>query len=201
MASRRTRVILVFLVCVLAASLWRTVSVERERRRLADAYAQAQQLVSQLSEERTHLNEELAESQQTVESQAGDLASLRQELESVQQRLEATMTEIASLQQEHQQLRAQNSSLSLQLSSVEVEKAQLEARLSSLQELRLAIRDVKRQMWQRRWAAWRERIDRQREADLEQLASGNRGYVVRHGQSTLGSGPRMHVHVLEPEPQ
>lgn len=189
------------LLVIVAGSLWRTVSVEQEKSRLADEYAKAQQLVNQLSQERAHLNQELAETRETVETQTGDIASLQQELKGVQDQLDRTLGEIASLQQEHAKLRNDNASLSTQLASLQLEKQQLEARLSSLKELRLAIRDVKRKMWVQRWASWRARIEAQKQADQQALASGNRGFVVRNGASTLGTSPQLHVHVLEPQSQ
>jgi len=201
MAIRRGQALVIGLLVIVAGSLWRTVSVEQEKGRLAEEYTKAQQLVNELSQERAHLNQELVNTRQAVESQTGDIANLQQELKAVQDHLDRTLGEIASLQQEHAKLRSDNASLSTQLASLQLEKQQLEARLSSLKELKLAIRDVKRKMWERRWASWRERIEAQKRADQQALASGNRGFVVRNGASTLGTTPQMHVHVLEPQSQ
>ena len=201
MATRRTRIILGVLLVLIVASLWRTVAVEREKRRIAASYDQAQQMVQQLETERAHLNTELGEARQTIEGQTGDITGLRGELEQVQTKLNQTVAEIASLQHEHEQLRRDNTSLSAQLSSVITEKQQLEAKLSSLKELKLAIRDVKRKLWDERWAEWRAYIEAFKEADQERLASGNRGYLVRNGVSTLGSRTKLQVHVLEPQTQ
>jgi chromosome segregation ATPase len=201
MAIRRGQVLVIGLLVVVAASLWRTTSVEQEKRQIAAEYAKAQQLVNDLSQERAHLNEELSGTKETVESQAGDISSLQEELKVVQEQLDQTISEMASLQQEHAKLRQENSSLSTQMASLQLEKQQLEARLSSLKELRVAIRDVKRKMWEQRWASWRARVEAQKRADQEALASGNHGLVVRNGASTLGTSPQMHVHVLEPQSQ
>ena len=201
MAKRRTRVLLLFLALLVCVSLWRTVAVEREKRQITEAYERAHQLVTQLAAERNHLNQELVGANHTVESQAGDLNNLQHELKSVQQRLEETTAEIASLQREHQMLHQENTALTTELGTVKTEKQQLEAKLSSLKELRLAIRDVKRKMSTERWAAWRAHVERLKSEDQERLASGNHGYLVRGGNSTLGAGPRLHVHVLEPQSQ
>ena len=198
MAARRGRVILIALLTALAVSLWRTVSVERDKRALSHSYEQAQQLVAQLTQERTHLNTELTEAKQTVETQAGSLSNLELELGNVQAKLTTAATQIASLQHEHEQMRGQNASLTARLDSAMADKAALEARLSSLKELKLAIRDVRQKLWNERWADFRARVYAQRERDQEQLASGNRGFVVKQGRSTLGSSPRLQVHVLEP---
>ena len=199
MAIRRGRIVLAVLLGALAVSLWRTVVVERARREVSSAYEQSQQLVAQLRTERAHLNAELTQTKQTVETQAGSLSSLEMELASVQARLDNATTQIASLQREHEQMRQQNTALTSQLDSAMTEKAALEARLSSLKELKLAIRDVRRKLWNERWADYRARAEAQRDRDQEMLASGNRGLVVSRGRSTLGSIPRLQVHVLEPE--
>ena len=140
----------------------------------------------------------LTEAKQTVETQAGSLSNLELELANVQAKLTAAATQIASLQREQEQMRGQNTSLTARLDSAMTEKAALEARLSSLKELKLAIRDVRRKLWNERWADFRARVQAQLEKDQEQLASGNRGFVVKQGRSTLGSSPRLQVHVLEP---
>ncbi len=201
MAKQRTRLLLLFVTLLVSISLWRVVAVERQKREVTEAYDRARQLVKELAGERDHLNQELAGANHTVESQAGDLTNLQHELKSVQQRLDETMTEIASLQREHEALHQQNTTLTTELGTVKTEKQQLEAKLSSLKELRLAIHDVKRKMSTERWAAWRAHVERLKSEDQERLASGNRGYLVRSGTSTLGAGPRLHVHVLEPQSQ
>ena len=198
-SQRQRRIVLVVLVALLGASLWRTTAAERERRRVAKTYEEAQQLIEQLTADRDHLNTELVDARRTVEGQASGLQSLEVELASVQDRLRETVAQVASLQREHGQLREQNSSLTAQLEAAVAERQQLEAKLSSLKELRLAMREVKRKVWAGRWASWRTQAKRQQEVDQAQLASGNRGYVVKQGKSTIGASPRLLVHVLEPE--
>ena len=199
MAARRGRIVLAILLTALAVSLWRTVSVERDRRKLDRAYEQSQQVVAQLTGERDHLTTELAQSKQTVEIQAGNISNLNTELVSVQAKLNEATTQIASLQREQGQMRGENAELATRLDAALAEKNQLEFRLSSLKELRLAIKDVRRKLWNERWADWYAYVQARREQDQEMLASGNRGFVVKQGRSTLGSIPRLQVHVLEPE--
>jgi chromosome segregation ATPase len=193
--------VLAALVVATLVSLWRAVAVEREKRRIAQSYEEAQQIVDQLTDEQQRLHEELSSARETVESQAGDLANLRLELRGVQNRLDQTVVGLATLQREHDQLRQEQTSLVTELSAMSAEKQELERRLSSLNELRLAIREVKRKMSDERWAAWRAHIEQLKEADREALAKGNRGFVVHAGRSTIGASPRLHVHVLEPQPQ
>ncbi len=199
--TRRGRLIVLGVAIIALFSAGYAVWTSREKGRLAEAYAKAQQELQQLEAERAHLSDELLSSRETLEDQSGDMAGLQSELETLQQKLQETSTELTALQSEHQQLRAANVTLTTQLSSVTAEKQQLEAKLSSMRELKLAIRDVRRKIQDQRWAAWRARVVAQRQVDQEALAKGNRGYVVRGGTSTLGSTTKLQVHVLEPQSQ
>lgn len=201
MATSKGRIVLVVLAVVAAASLWRTASTERQRKRLSSAYGEAQQLLEQVSQERDQLNGELAQARQTVEGQAGDMANLKEELGAVQGKLRETLAQIVSLQRKQASLHQENASLSTRLGAAVEERAQLEARLSNIKELKLAIRDVRRKVWQQRFAAWRARLEQLRREDTDRLASGNRGYLVKDGKSTMGPATRLQVHVLEPQSQ
>ena len=201
MATRRTTFLIVALAILAAVSLWRTVSGEGERARIAKANAQLKQTVQQLEVEQAMLNEELGEARRTIDVQSGDLTGLRQELQAAQADLDRTITELASFKGDFQDVQDQNNVLTSQLGAIMTEKEQLEAKLSSIKELKLAIREARHKVRQQRWAAWRARIRAHRHADEDRLASGNRGYVVREGVSTLGVSPRMLVHVLEPQSQ
>lgn len=193
MALRRSLVAVILGTgLAVGGSLWYTVSVEREKRDI-------QQTVVQLQSEQARLNQELSEAQATIESQRGELGTLAGELDGVKARLEHVGGELASLQREYERLQGDYHVVGGELQVIHEEKRQLEAKLSSLKELRVAIRDVKRKMRQERLAAWRTQIEAFRKEDHEQLVSGNRGYVVRDGLSTIGSRSRLHVHVLDPE--
>jgi len=199
MPSRQNRAILIVLILIAGASLWRTILVERDKQRIKGSYKEAQQLVSQLEAERTQLSGELSNAQRTIEVKAGDIKGLQTELQHVQDKLDQTVVELSSLQREHEQLRQHDASLTTQFSSVLAEKQELETKLASIKELKLAIREVKRKMRNERWQTWLARIETLKEEDQRKLASGNRGYIVREGQPTLGSARQLQVHVLEPQ--
>lgn len=201
MAVRQRRMLVFGLVFVAVASLWRMVSVEREKGRLAKEHERVQQLVKQLEAEKGRLDAELTGARRMIEQQSGEITGLQEGLRGAQARLDTTVVKLAQLQREYDVLLQGNESVKHQLDAVIAEKQQLEAKLSSLNGLRLAIRDVKRKIWNARWAAWRLQIQTQREADQGQLAVGNRGYLVRDGMPTSVVSPKMHVHVLEPQSQ
>ena len=199
--SIATRVIVVGLALLAIVSLWRAFAVEHERRQLLALHQQTQQQLQQVESERTELTGELFKAKQTIESQATDLAGYRHELDLAQERLQRAATELASLKQEEETLNARNAALVGEVSDITAQKQTLEAKLTSLVDLRQAIRNVKHKLWEQRLAAWRQRIEAAREEDRQRLASGNRGYVVRDGTSTLAASPRLRVHVLEPQAQ
>lgn len=201
MAARWGRTLLLLFVVALGISLWRVSVVERQRRAIADQYAEASKMVEDLKQERTQLNTQLVDARQTVEGQAGRITNLQAELQSVDNHLKESLAELAALKLEHEELAKSHTTLKEQFQFVEAEKKQLEFRLSSLVELKKAIKVVKREVWNQRLAAWRERIQAQREEDLRELASGNRGYMVRNGTSTAKASSQLQVHVLEPQPQ
>lgn len=194
MASGRRRLLFIGLAVLAIASLWRAAAVEGEKRRLAEAHAKIQHAMNELEDERNRLTGQLAEARQTLGERTDDLSRFTLELQQAQRQL-------ASLQREHEELLAHDRSMSDQVSALTTEKQELEAKLSSVKELRLAIRDLTRKVWQERWAVWRGRLRAHRHADQDRLLAGNRGYVVRDGASTLGESPRVHVHVLEPQAQ
>lgn len=201
MTAQRKRLLFVATGLLVIVSLWRAVSAERQRVRLAEAYAKAQHLLTQLKEEHGAIQRELVEARQTIEGQASDLQDAQQDLAEAQQRLSHTQRELASLQLEHDQAQQQNASLLARLSSLTVEQQRLEARLSSIRELKVAIRQVKDRLRRERMAAWRARVDTIRQADQQRLTAGNHGYLVRDGRSTLQSPTKLQVRVLEPQPQ
>ena len=201
MAARWGRTLLLLFVVALGISLWRVSVVERQRRAIADQYAEASKMVEDLKQERTQLNTQLVDARQTVEGQAGRITNLQAELQNVDNHLKESLAELSALKLEHEELAKSHAALKEQFQFVEAEKKQLEFRLSSLVELKKAIKVVKREVWNQRLAAWRERIQAQHEEDLRELASGNRGYMVRNGTSTAKASSQLQVHVLEPQPQ
>ena len=201
MPERKGRYIVIALLILLGLSSWRTVTSERARSRMTSDYDKAQATIAQLQSEHGVLTQELNGARQTIAGDKQTMNTLQQQLQLVQERLDNTATQLASLRHEHEALQSEHQEMARHMESLQAEKLALEQRLSSLKELRLAIRDVKHKLWVQRWASWHARIDEQRALDQQQLAAGNRGYVIEKGQTTLGAATatRLQVHVLEPE--
>ena len=205
--ERKRQLLVLALVILAGVSVWRAIWAEAERRRIDHDYTHMRQDLSHVQQEYAHLNEELTGARQTIDGQATDVATLQStlgnlqsELRRLQQRLDETVNEMALLRQENEQLHLAESSLNTELSTAKDEKRKLEEQWSSLTALKQAIRDVKRELWRKRWAAWRGQIQTRKNEQAQQLAMGNHGYVVREGKSTLAGTTRLRVTVLEPEP-
>jgi len=194
------RFLLVGLLVALGVTGALALTATSEKRRLASAYANAQATLAQLEQERTQLDQELTAARQSVTTQSDSLTALEAELANLQASLQQAQHELSQLEQE-------NMTLSEQLDTLTQENQALEAKLSSLKDLKLAIRAVKEKLRHERWQAWASywntRLEAQREQDQEQLAQGNRGFVVRHGVSTVGAASmtKLQVRVLDPQPQ
>lgn len=197
MAQRRGRIVLLVVLALLGLSAWRTASLQQDKHKLTATYDEARRTIAELQGEQGRLSNELGQAKRTVVDQAADIEGLEQELTLARGQLDKTLAELGDLQQTHVTLQERATSMEARLASVEEEKRQLEARLSSIKELQLAIRDVRRKLWNERWAKWKARIQTARDSDRTVLASDNQGYVIHQGVSTLGTRTRLHVRVLD----
>ena len=189
-----TRLVVTGLVLLSVASLWRSSSLEHQKRCLEHDFEVARQRLSRVQTERTRLHEEFLGTSEAFEGQARLLQEAKTELDH-------TVHNLASLQRDHDELRARHASLSSELDMLRRDHQQLQERLTSIKSLRLAMNELKQQLRERRRPALAPRVREMKPADEEQLALGNRGYVVRQGLSTLakGNSVRLHVHVLDPQ--
>jgi predicted RNase H-like nuclease (RuvC/YqgF family) len=207
MGGSRAKFVLVILAIALLGCLGYAVSMNQEKTRIEGAYDEAQKALSELEQERAGLIQELAGSQIELNDLGGireEVQRWRDELSQTQTKLERTQAELASLQVEYTQLRNTNATLVSQLDGVTDEKHALEAKFSNIDELKGAIRQIKREMWASRLQGWKDHVRVVKEEDARRLEEGNRGYVVRSGTSTLGGNPasitpRVQVRVLDPQ--
>ena len=189
-----TRVVVTGLVLLSGASVWRSSSLEHQKRRLQRDYGEARQLLSQVEAERAHLHEEFLSTSEAFEGQARILQEAKTELDE-------TAHDLAALRREHDALRTRHASLYSELDALRRDHQQLQARLTSMKSLRLAMTELQQQLRDQRRAVLASRLRETKAADEDRLALGNRGYVMRGGVSTLakGNSVRLHVHVLDPQ--
>ncbi len=195
------RVLLIVLFIALGVSVWRNYDLSKQKKVVEGNYTQATQQVAELESERSRLTSELTEAKKTTEDQAHNIASLQKQLAQAQSELKDSISSMAALQKEHEELQQAHDSALKELASATAERNDLRAKFSDIKQLKLAIRDVRRQVWNQRFAAWRAHREAMRHTDRDLLVSDNRGFLTRDGELTLVSPNRLQVHVLEPQPQ
>jgi chromosome segregation ATPase len=121
--------------------------------------------------------QELAQSKGQIRQLEGELAATQEQLQQVRAELEGTL---AALKEVNDKLaRTQQDNLALL-----EEKDKLEAKLRSLQELKKAIKEVKIERRQQKKQEYLAKKETQKEIDVQKLAQGNRGFLIKGGQST-----------------
>ncbi|MBP7216691.1 MAG: hypothetical protein KBA46_05330 [Candidatus Omnitrophica bacterium] len=117
-------------------------------------------------EDKQALSEELS-------SARGEIKQLAAELESTKKQLDEVSVRLAGLEKTNVTLLE--------------EKQRLEAKLHSLQELKVAIRLVKKELREQKIQEYLAKRKQQEILDAQRLASGNRGYLLRDGRSVYSS--------------
>ena len=177
----------------------------------------AYSVIRALRQENWRLTATVTQRDAVIHSLQENATSLHQDLESVQTHLAQTSVDVAQLDRQAQQMAVQVEQLTQNIQQVELayvniredrdrlmrqvldleqDRTALTKRLSSIEELRQAIRET---ISARKAAQQSQRqllVQTQRESDLKELESGNRGYLVREGNNstTTGKGIRINVH-------
>ena len=110
--------------------------------------------------------------------------------QNIQDKLEVRLRQLQDLQAELEGTKDELNIANKRLGSLEKvnlvlleERETLQTRLTSLKELKRAIRRVKIQIHQEKVVRYRAAKKMQKEIDAQQLASGNRGYMIKDGRS------------------
>lgn len=122
----------------------------------------------------------LTDENATLKDELKNLAQLDENLRNSQKTIEQLTSQIALSQAENTALREEKNRLSLELTQVSQERDTLKARLSSLPQLKKTIKEVKVQMHKAK-AMMREIAKKTR------VIAGNRGYLMKNGESTFPS--------------
>lgn len=140
----------------------------------------AQKELQALKSEKEALSKELEIRKQDSQG----IEQINAKLLEAEKALEELNVSVNMLKQENQGLKQDKDNLTLQVSSVTKERDALAARLKSFKELKKAIRDLKREIHLKKVAEWKEYVKKQKELDVQKLASGNQGYIVKSGKPT-----------------
>ena len=120
----------------------------------------------------------LTEENATLKDELKNLAQVDENLQNSQKTIEQLTSQIALSKAENTALREEKNRLSLKLTQVFQERDTLKARLSSVPELKKTIKEVKVQIHKAK-AMMREIAKKRR------VIEGNRGYLMKNGESTF----------------
>ena len=201
--GRNTRTILltvgaVFLLFLTAAAALWVRSLQWENRQLQAIVEQRNMVINQLAQEETQVKLELATAQQHLMDTANEVARLDQVAQGFGQQVAQLSGEVGRVQASYDQVRQEREELLQRVMDLETERMLLTRRLSSIDELRLAIHEAIETRKSERQAHWLSLIRAQRMADAQELADGNRGYMVRDGRPTM-SNTTVFIRVHDPE--
>ncbi|MCX5702192.1 MAG: hypothetical protein NTW64_04350 [Candidatus Omnitrophica bacterium] len=147
--------IVVFLAWVSFLLINRLLRAERELK-------ETRFRVYQERKENQLLQNELKGTKEQLQGAQEELLKVKTELENTQNELNIVNEKLSGVEKENQALIG--------------EKNRLEAKLHSLKELKEAIRQVKLEDYQ-------QKVEQQKEIDAQGLAGGNRGFLIKDGQS------------------
>lgn len=112
------------------------------------------------------------------------LEQMDEELADVNGQLEQVKQQLGVAQNNNAQLLAAKNELEQKVATLQQEKQDIEAKLHSLRELKKFIRQVRIELHNHRVQEYLARKQRQREIDVQELAKGNRGFLLKSGKST-----------------
>lgn len=184
--------------------LW-ILSLRREQERLQHALQERAAVMAHLQAQQDHLQQELNQTRVTASLIGIETRQLESQREAFGQEIARLGTNLNALNQEFANLQAERDALKQWVQALEQQQRVLEQRLSSIPELRKALRHahVRQSRRQRAQLAqwWAARFGPRASSVDRSVEGGNRGYLVRDGQSTASSGSAvpLEIRVLSPE--
>ncbi len=160
--------------------------LEQEKQNLLVDLEKGKQLEAQLTEDNALLKEHIKATRRR-------LTKLFMEKREKEKAHEELSYRFALLQAENTALQEEKGQLSLKVSQVESENQALKTKLSSIQELKKAIRELKKRMRPERLIASSPR-------KTDEVIDGNQGYLTKDGKSTHQGRIRVEVRPAPPLP-
>ncbi|MGD9015640.1 MAG: hypothetical protein PVI33_06430, partial [Candidatus Omnitrophota bacterium] len=174
------RYLIAFLATVALFSTVKYIQLAEEKRKLLTDVEQIWNRISSLEGQRDDLTQELKE-KGLVEAYLGlaekEISQINAKLIEAKNTIIKLQLSMAELEEEKQKLNLEANRLSSEAKRLSNEKAWLESRFNSLQELKKAIREIKKEIYS-------VKKDMRKRIDTLATAGGNRGYIVKDGEST-----------------
>ena len=194
-------VLMALLIGVATLTSFRYIRIMIERQRIVNALEQAKSQLAQLEGERKTLNQklenqaqekqELVRGKQAVEDTLSEsqrkFSLIEEQLMQAQKRIDDLNDNLAKIEQENSVLEENRDRLTAQVEQLSQEKSALEERLSSVKELKKAIRELRIKMRNVKVPLLT------RASDEDKKIVGNRGYIIRNGESTYPAKIKIEV--------
>ena len=158
-------------------------ALEDEKNDLESNLGREKEMSRVLSQEITGLKDTLTQSKE-------NLVQLETDFQASQKAIEVLSSEFSLVKAENTALRDQIQGLELDIGQAKVEKEQLRARLSSIDALKKAIKELRQK------TRLAKKQVQQRIAAKEKIISGNNGFLVKNGKSTLSGTIKIEVEPL-----
>jgi len=158
-------------------------ALEDEKNDLESNLGREKEMSRVLSQEITGLKETLTQSKE-------NLVQLETDFQASQKTIDDLSSEFSLVKAENTALRGQIQGMELDISQAKVEKEQLRARLGSIDALKKAIKELRQK------TRLAKKQVQQRIAAKEKIISGNNGFLVKNGKSTLSGTIKIEVEPL-----
>ena len=177
--------VLVLLISITVFSVYKYVSALKEKYELLNALNEIKQQVQILENDKQNLSLELEKEKQLADKLSEQNAGLKDNLRASITRLTRLFTDAENTQKSLEDMRAQfsllkaeNTALKDQTAQMSSENESMKAKLSSVSEMKKAIREFRKQMG-------KVGKEIKHQVNANQVAEGNRGFVIKDGQPTL----------------
>lgn len=186
-------IVIVFLIGITIFSVFKYISVLKEKQDLATSFKKLEVQLAALEEEKQILSKELTKEKESGQKFAYANTRLKRNLKAGDKRLTRSLTDGKVAQDKIEELNSQNNLMKLENTTLKEEKDKLsqenttfKAKFNSIEELKKAIRELKIQMRNARWHSGQK-------AKSEIVIEGNRGYIIKGGKPTYTSTVKIEV--------
>jgi len=193
-------VVFVLLLSITVFSVYKYISALSGRYELLNALNEIKQQIQVLENDKQSLLLELEKEKQLADKLSEQNAGLRDNLRASIARLTRLFADAENAQESLEDIRAQfsllkaeNTALKEQFTQMSSENESMKAKLGSVSEMKKAIREFRKQMG-------KVGKEIKQQVNANQVAEGNRGFVIRDGQPTLTPAPTPKVIKIEVVP-
>ena len=200
-SSWRWALVITMVVAVFGAVgfLLHVRNLQQENRQLTANVEQRDLVIAKLKQNERLLQGELTTAQAHLAATAEEVDRLDQQAQQLGGQIQQLTQDVDRFQQSYAQAKEEREALLAHVADLEQERAIVARRLSSITELRLAIREAIDAHKQAHERERQLRAQAQRDAQVQWLSEGNRGYLIRAGKPTVGRSTMwIKVHELEP---